>query len=1177
MSIENPLAGQSEEEFKNNPAEQTPETPKTPEHALPESDDMIIRAREIAKKKKGTTSLTLEDLGAVLHEATQEKTAEQEKTKEILKNGKINDSEGNTEFWEHGRMYAKKYADGRFLKFKEGEGEKGEEGKATQNTKVHEDTSTHEKMNPFEQERTEDAEKRREQNIEKAVDKAKEILLQTERQKVKKFRRKKAAVIIPEDGGIYKKSFNKDEATEAKFREINPVKSSHEAVNPAFATGLSASHEIKEKKKSKQKERQEKTPEDPEKATTAGFEKIFGIKEEELNAIEGYASLSEGQRRLVLQNMESMALMHTKVEAAKQYKEETAKASFFPKVVRSILKNFYLAETEKEVVRTAKARDKEANLRTLEDLTRMTKESGIDAHFEKRDEVLSRTLRSGEGSRTLIEKARLAKRLAKGPKSVLVIDYAGRMEGLTEQEQAVVDRFNDVARRLAEGDTRNAGRGLKLDIANNLLENEYATALDDLMTIKKGGILRRMDFEKASWRDEYTRETLLEMMRIDKRVRMNQFFSENPKVEEELNKITSKPFWTKALKNTTLERGGYMALGYGGRAALAGALGVFAAPLVAAGSGGFMARKRAVENLNEEFRAAKLGKKSALMEKMSGNTEKQKIQAAERIKSGKYSGETILAGKAYVEANTLAEKIEKTIERINMATDEKERAHLLNILDQRLYYTRYVLDNRLVGFSGKDAQLSEQYELLSKLAEGEVAVQMGDKEVNEKIKERLASVLRRKAGHTDTARTKHVWKETLKGAALGAGLAFLGGEINQWWRGGGTETVPHTDHVLPQQQVSHAPALKTSGNPFAPDYTVVHNKTPYVSIKNTPAPQDTVRLPSQFQEVPDTTRGIQNTLKGVVPLPKTGGNTPTEIISSPAPNAPTNLEATIGKGGNIWNSARELAKKNHVDFEKAWSDPHSVFRTPDGKLVPLSRMGLVVEGDKVAYVPHAGGHGGHFELIDTSREAKSDAALYDIILKKKGHVPGWLRASVLHDQPPEKVLEGIEAKGIEESQPLREIFHMTPRHIHSTGFEEVVPKGTTMIPRGGTADHIFQTMKENTQSAHTAPHHEIAKSLAETRPGGGIKGGEYFSKDFESKLVAYANSHGKKLDLLRGNAIMEGKKLTHNIGIYEKMRANPFETKHADGLLRRIKIQLNVIAQNYGDIIDKKILPKDLR
>ncbi len=562
------------------------------------------------------------------------------------------------------------------------------------------------------------------------------------------------------------------------------------------------------------------------------------------------------------------------------------------------------------------------------------------------------------------------------------------------------------------------------------------------------------------------------------------------------------------------------------------------------------------------------------MEKMSGNTEKQKERAAERMRKGKYSGESNLEGKAFVDATTLSKKIEKTIERINAATDDFEAAKLRNVLDQRLYYTRYVLDNRLVGFSGKDAQLSEQYELLSKLAEGEATVQMGIPEINGNLRRRLNSVLEEKAGHANRKRVEFIAKKMAAGAFLGATFAYIGGEVYSWWHGGGTENIPT------------APGAKIL--PYTPKTTTPH----YHSIFNDTGKVTTPEPGFSHGGVPDTSfhaagsgtqDTIKDTLKGTIAPPKMNTVPSNEMIPPAAPKVSANYEATIGKGSNIWNTAEKIAKANHLskeEFAKAWSNPNSVFKTPDGHVVSISKMGFVTEGDKVTYVPGMGGKGGHFELIDTDKTARTDAEFFNMVLKRKENPPAWLKNEVFHNnhgaspRDMEKVLENVNAKGLD-TQPLHEVL---PHTTHTPGFEDVAPRGPELIPQRGGTEQIMHALRENTPRTPSAPHHEVAKTIAETRPGtGGMKGGEYFSKNFESKLVAYANSHGKKLELLRGNALAEGKKLTDHINLYEKMRTNSLAQKEAAGLLHRIKFELKFIKQNYGDIIDAKVLPKDIQ
>ncbi|GEM_PF-6401877 len=732
------------------------------------------------------------------------------------------------------------------------------------------------------------------------------------------------------------------------------------------------------------------TEKSKEEITKDEFENLFGIKKEDLNSVEGFDELSEGQKRLVLQNMEGMALGRVKTEAIKQYKEETAQKSFMPRVARGILKNFYVAKAEKQIAGSV-AGDKEANLELLKDFTRMTHESGIDAHF--------------------------------GEKGDLVMDYTTcDVENPTDEEKQAFNYFNEVAVRLAEGNTREAGKGLKLDVRNNLLEAEYKSAIHKIIEIKAS--------RGTSQREEYE-----EYAAIDKRVRMAQFLNANPEVEKELEEISSKPFWHRALFNTATERGGYMAMGYAGRGIAAlGGLSVIGVPIVAAGAGAFFARRRAIRTVNEEFEAAKVGEKSSLMTQME--------------KKGGF-----MQAKTSVEANALSRKIDSLLERIEHTGNETEKAQLRTLLDKRLYYTHYVLDNKLVGFSGESKKLTEQYDLISKLGQAEIAVQMGEKEVINDLGSRLDDVLALKAQRGEKGRKGYIRKQVAMGAALGATFAVIGAEVRDLFFGGrSSETA---EHVLETQRGGKGVIgeIPEKGRPsFVPpmekgqgtDSTVVAGTETKGAITDTTFKASAES--ASTRGAVDTSKIAERPVGDHVPFtPKTAPEVVSEtdgVIAETPQGSTQGYEATIEKGSNIWNTAEKIAKEHGLskeEFAKAWGNPESVFKTIDGKEIHISEMGLVQEEDKIVYVLGTGEKAGHFELVDMNNDSRTNAQYYELIQKRKGTPPEWLRKAVLGEKELEteewdKLLEnveGVKSKTYDLGQEISALH--TPHHPVEVG------------------------------------------------------------------------------------------------------------------------------------------------
>ena len=77
--------------------------------------------------------------------------------------------------------------------------------------------------------------------------------------------------------------------------------------------------------------------------------KKFNIKEEELKGLEGFGDLSEGQQKIVLQNLRQMSLSRIQAEAAEKLSEDNKKRGFIGKFWQGITgNNLKLANLEKK-------------------------------------------------------------------------------------------------------------------------------------------------------------------------------------------------------------------------------------------------------------------------------------------------------------------------------------------------------------------------------------------------------------------------------------------------------------------------------------------------------------------------------------------------------------------------------------------------------------------------------------------------------------------------------------------------------------------------------------------------------------------------------------------------------------------------------------------------------------
>jgi len=98
----------------------------------------------------------------------------------------------------------------------------------------------------------------------------------------------------------------------------------------------------------------EKTPEitaelvKPVEITYSKFESDFNIKKEELDQVDNFKDLTEGQKELVLENLEQFTLSEVQKEAIEQYQKEREEAGFWGKTSMGVFKKFYMAGDEKK-------------------------------------------------------------------------------------------------------------------------------------------------------------------------------------------------------------------------------------------------------------------------------------------------------------------------------------------------------------------------------------------------------------------------------------------------------------------------------------------------------------------------------------------------------------------------------------------------------------------------------------------------------------------------------------------------------------------------------------------------------------------------------------------------------------------------------------------------------------
>lgn len=576
-------------------------------------------------------------------------------------------------------------------------------------------------------------------------------------------------------------------------------------------------------------------------AKVEGILKDFDLTAEDAEKIEGFKDLSYEQRLLALENLKQMTLREVRhlalaenenktVELAGQYAKTTGwknggwRKGWLSKVPAGA-KLMWNGVTKYYNIGRSKTRihgelTKEEYGRILQDVVRGVK-----------NEVLERN-------------------------GKLEIQYLNNLENLNEEESAKTQRFNEIATELSRmpQSLEQLPMGLIKDEHTRAqkrrydeLRAEYQSLLRDeakdgkinpgiLSLLERQAHLELKKEGKDSMDSEARIQALTKAGEIENLIRLNRFFVEHPDAQKELQHIKSGKVWKDALKDTAVERGGFILGGIGARwlgvkaltalgaASSVGTGGIILASAagVAGGIGGWRGWRRAEESLREmdaqmrgeDFEGKKARRKArqeewvgaAKEEEVAGKTIINKKGEAIEVTAGKIKkvwelelDEKERREKNIVDANNLTKRLETIMGQIDQLGDEidksfaheggkgtqtekliSERLKLAQRLETRLGYTRRKLDEGLVNFGKSEEQVFNQMEMIERLNLAVNYSELHNPTTSTKrkepspLEERLEKFIDFKTRQIDSARKWHKLKQMGKGAAYGAGFASLG-------------------------------------------------------------------------------------------------------------------------------------------------------------------------------------------------------------------------------------------------------------------------------------------------------------------------------------------------------------------------------------------------------------------
>ncbi|MBP9751947.1 MAG: hypothetical protein KBD19_03740 [Candidatus Moranbacteria bacterium] len=482
----------------------------------------------------------------------------------------------------------------------------------------------------------------------------------------------------------------------------------------------------------------------------------FGIERADLESIWGFDQLSEGQQMLVFENLKQLTLGRIQEEAEKKADREKRESGFLGKIWKSMSKKYQIAKAEKSTAQEIMS-------------------GGIRVHGKILEQLVFG--------------------MSKGPEAEIGTDgktveikFSCASQNLSESDRSAADDFDRVAN----------------EFARMPYEWSLPTATDDERA--------RYLSAQGAYKEALSRfgdivysnagslpEAHLILNDMDGRVQMMQFLQTHPELEERLDDLREQSAWRTMLNTVVAERGAYLAYGYLGRTFLAGAFGWAAAPVVAAGAGGFVSWKRSKETLRSNDAAARRGKKDKSSE-----------------------------AKNVVTVKGLSDKLERLVQKIEAAPGERGQAEAVLSLKTRMEYTRRKVEEGLVDFGEKpESRVWEQYDLLQLLARAEAVAGVYSGE-NKALNDRLTGFLDFKEKKISAARKKYIRNQVLKGVAISGGFGLAGAGV-RWI----SELA--SDHAVVSEGVTGEPSayLKSTAEPM-------ESPAEAVPVPKSPAPDSVV-------------------------------------------------------------------------------------------------------------------------------------------------------------------------------------------------------------------------------------------------------------------------------------------------------------------------------------------------
>lgn len=598
--------------------------------------------------------------------------------------------------------------------------------------------------------------------------------------------------------------------------------------------------------------------------TLRRYEEEFRVPMETLAAIPEFAALTEGQRLLVLRDVNRTMISRIHSRALKDFHNEYEALGG-------------LTEGEKKFLAEGKTKTGKwwrrfavgmlhAGKKSFWKKVRMSLARG-KIIADKKNEIRA-ALREGKFDHTELVR-QLARDAKYGPEGEMVngkvlvkfvkeSDFAGP---LTPEELERIKTFNKVAtdwmdmpHAFIESDATAEERA-----AYENAKSAYTRVLYDILELK-----RLKMGERAS---------AFDVLDIDRRITLQQFFNSHPGEAERFADLKDTNAWWEWIRSTGLLRTKAFAMGAAIRTVAAGTIASVAAPIAAiaaapvAGAvvGRFMGRERAKIELEDRETLRKMGVRDASPE-----------------------------AKNIVDVDALARKIERlraSIAEIPADTKDpalkEKRNDLIRSLEARYWYTKEKIEKGLINFGDNEAEAHRNRFALAQALGTAIGVAEVEKQWDNRLKARLRRFIDYKERIIKTREGEYVDRRGKEAMIHGAAAAGMGAVLADLFhgiftgRGASAELfgIGRTSENV-SSSVSSPKTLQQEPYPFAESHTKAPApQSPVEQPPSSASPRMPEQEPYPFAKEPSASKPLSSEPVSTPEIPSTPPPRPSETLT----------------------------------------------------------------------------------------------------------------------------------------------------------------------------------------------------------------------------------------------------------------------------------------------------------